>query len=273
MDDNRKRNVLIIMFGIIILLLIFIIYLLISSNYLNNGKSEDYGRLEIVNTADETGKDYGIDETIDNELGENNNIDNDNKNVEVVEKNTNNANNYVVKDNDMSNNFDDDEANNSSVSYSENDVISYFQNNESKINSSSFKEKFKEYFIEIVDFIFYGTEIKGYTFNELTNTGKLKVISAALKIDSYIEEKSPGYKDTIKSTSSRVYTNAKEKLTTLFLDISSSVCKNKGEDCNKAKELFGDIKSTCKIGWSFIKNLLKSGSNKLKEWYEVYSGK
>lgn len=254
MDDYKKRNILIILLGVILLMLIFVIYLLISNNYKNNIE-EDYDRLEIVNAKKE------IDEVDTGEV-----VDDTTEKNEIVDNNTNNGDNNIT-----SNDYQEEDI--KDVSYSENDVISYFESNESEIKSSSFKENFKDYFIEIIDFIFYGTEIKGHTFNELTNTGKLKVISVALKIDNYIEEKTPGYKDTIKGTSSRVYNNAKEKLTTLFLDISSNICKNKEEECDMAKELFSDIKSTCKIGWSFIKGLLKSGSSKLKEWYEVYSGK
>ena len=155
----------------------------------------------------------------------------------------------------------------------EKDVVNYFESNSDEVKNSSFKETFKDYFIEIVDFIFYGTEIKGYTFSDLTNTSKLKIISVALKMDSLIEDKVPGYKESITSTGSKVYSNVKEKLTELFLDISTEICKDRGNDCDKAKEIFSEIKSTCKIGWSFIKGLLKNGSNKLKDWYEIYSGK
>lgn len=270
MADNEKRNILIIMLGVILLLLMFIIYLLISNNYQKN-KNDDYNKLEVVEDNKEDANEEAVGDT-----------SNDNHDVEKV----NIIENNVIEDkskreenkaidgfagNENTNNSIVD--NSSNVVYSEETVVNYFESNEQEIKNSSFKDKFKEYFIEIVDFIFYDTEIKGYTFRELTNIGKLKVISVALKIDSYIEEKSPGYKDNIKSSSNRIYTNVKEKLITLFLDISSNICKDREEDCDNAKELFGDIKSTCKIGWSFIKGLLSSGSGKLKEWYEVYRGK
>ena len=240
-------------------MLVIIIVLLINNNSRNS--DDDYGVLEIVDTNKEA-----IEENSEVEE-KNDSSGTDNIVVEV------NENNNIVDNTIENSNYEEENSIDGSAFYDENDVVSYIESNEKDIKNNSFKDKFKEYFIEIVDFIFYGTEIKGHTFNELTNTGKLKVISAALKIDSYIEEKSPGYKDTIKSTSSRVYNNTKEKLTTLFFDISSNVCKDKEEDCNNAKELFSEIKSTCKIGWSFIKELLKNGGNKLKDWYEIYSGK
>ena len=49
--------------------------------------------------------------------------------------------------------------------------------------------------------------------------------------------------------------------------------KNMLKTCNKAKDIFSDIKDNCKIGWSFIKKLASDGGNKLKDWYEIYSGK
>lgn len=158
--------------------------------------------------------------------------------------------------------------------YNEEDVISYFENMENDtLKSDSFKEKFKEYFITIVDFIFYDKEIKGYTFDELSGTAKAKIISVALKIDSKIEEYVPNYKENISNTSSKIYTDVKEKMVTMYFDISTDICKNNEEQCDKVKEIFGGIKDTCKIGWEFIKGLFSGGITKVREWYEIYSGK
>ena len=107
----------------------------------------------------------------------------------------------------------------------------------------------------------------------MSTSAKLKIISIALKIDSKIEEHIPGYKETISSNGSKIYNNVKERLVTLYLDISTEICKNHENGCNIAKEIFKDIKDNCKIGWNFIKNLLSSGTSRLKDWYEIYSGK
>ena len=107
----------------------------------------------------------------------------------------------------------------------------------------------------------------------MSSTAKLKIIRIALKIDNKIEEYIPGYKETISSNGSKIYNNVKEKLVTLYLDISTEICKNYENGCNTAKEIFKDVKDNCKIGWDFIKKLVSSGTSKLKEWYEVYSGK
>ena len=131
----------------------------------------------------------------------------------------------------------------------------------------------REFFIKMVDFIFYDKEIKGYTFSELSDNTKIKVIALALKIDSKIEEYIPGYKKSISSNGNKIYTDVKDRLVSSYLDLSVKICSNNEEGCNKAKDIFSDIKDNCKIGWSFIKKLASDGGNKLKDWYEIYSGK
>lgn len=202
-----------------------------------------------------------------NENNEENNTENNTKN-ESKEDNDPNSNDVNIKDNS------DDNYNDSVTS--EEDVVNYFEKKYDEVNNNSWndvKDKAKEYFITIVDFIFYDGKIKGHTFNDLSSTAKLKIISIALKIDNKIEEYIPGYKETISSNGSKIYNNVKEKLVTLYLDISVEICKNHENGCNTAKEIFKDIKDNCRIGWDFVKKLVSSGTSKLKDWYEVYSGK
>ena len=219
--------------------------------------------LIIKNKTDKMEK-FGIN---NNENNEENNTENNTKN-ESKEDNDQNSNDVNIKDNS------DDNYNDSVTS--EEDVVNYFEKKYDEVNNNSWddvKDKAKEYFITIVDFIFYDGKIKGHTFNDLSSTAKLKIISIALKIDNKIEEYIPGYKETISSNGIKIYNNVKEKLVTLYLDISTEICKNHENGCNTAKEIFKDVKDNCKIGWDFIKKLVSSGTSKLKEWYEVYSGK
>lgn len=210
-------------------------------------------------------------ETI-NELRPNNDV-----NVRSASKATvNNGVSNKSDDKDEDKNIDSQDNNDSSEDIkNENDVVQYFESNYNDINSNkvSIKDKAKEYFIDIVDFIFYDKEIKGYTFSELSDNAKIKVIALALKIDSKIEEYVPGYKNSISSNGNKIYTDVKERLVSSYLDLSVKICSNNEEGCNKVKDIFSDIKDSCKIGWSFIKKLVSDGGNKLKDWYEIYSGK
>ena len=155
--------------------------------------------------------------------------------------------------------------------YTENDVIEYFQTASNNLdqqndqNNSSFVDKAKNAFTTVVDFIFYGKEINGYTFNELTTSAKMKIIEIALKIDSKINEYFPNYKESIKAG----YENIKGKLAYAYLEITSSLCEAVGTDtCEQAKEDFNNMKRSFSFTFDLIKELAKSGASKVKEFYE-----
>ena len=242
---NKKRILILIIF-------VCILFITILSFFLIKNKSDKMEKFEIS----------------DSEKSENNNSENVNDGTESSSDGNSNVN---KENNNKNTDLDSDNNSDNNVS-SEEDVVSYFEKNYNEIDSTNWdniKDKAKGYFITIVDFIFYNGEIKGRTFNELSTSAKLKIISIALKIDNKIEKYVPGYKETL----SDKYNNVKEKLVTLYLDLSVDICKNHEDGCNTAKEIFKDIKDSCKIGWDFIKGLLSAGTSKLKDWYEIYSGK
>lgn len=162
---------------------------------------------------------------------------------------------------------------NQEVVRNERDVISYFESKSTMLaeNSNqedySLREKVRDSFITIVDFIFYDKEIKGYTFKELTNTAKLQVIKLALTIDHKIDSYFPDYKEVIKDK----YTSFKGKLAVKYLEFTSYLCETVGENtCNQAKEDFNTMKESFGFTWQFIKELATSGSNKVKDFYESW---
>lgn len=153
---------------------------------------------------------------------------------------------------------------------SENDVVNYFNNLSNSISSrkseddTTLREKIKTGFVTVVDFIFYDGEIKGYKFSELTDTAKLKILEIATAIDSKIDEYFPNYKDTIKDK----YTDLKGKLAVKYLEYTAKICETVGEEtCNEAKEGFNNLKEKFGIAWEFTKELFKSGTSKLSEFY------
>lgn len=127
----------------------------------------------------------------------------------------------------------------------------------------------KENFIKIVDFIFYDRDINGYYFKDLTNGAKLKVIYYATMLDNLIDKEFPSYKENL----SEKYNNTKAKLVKLYLEKSSEYCKNNENVCRQAKSDFAVLKKSLNITFDFIKGLCQDGTQKLKEWYEIYSGK
>lgn len=137
----------------------------------------------------------------------------------------------------------------------------------------------KNTFITLTDFIFYKGEIKGKTFNELTTSTKESIISLYEKIDSKIEEKFPGYKETIKETSTSTYNNIKAKLTTLKNDLSTSYKQEIGEDNYiEQEELFDDSLNIMKDSFEPVINTIVEKSKEIYEdtkekadsWYQEW---
>jgi hypothetical protein len=155
-------------------------------------------------------------------------------------------------------------------------VVNYVESIKTKLDNYSTNENnkktAKEYFCGIVDFIFYGGEIKGHTFNELSSSAKAKVIYYALIIDSKIDEKFPGYKDTL----SDKYSDIKAKLVGKYISICEYVKTNEPELyenlCNDLKLL----KKSVGLTWDLVSSAFKYvGGNIVslaKEWYENFRG-
>lgn len=197
----------------------------------------------------------------------------DNINNNITDKITNNStnNNESNNQNTINNNNDNNITN---EPFNETAVVTYFENLnynlENYSQDKSLGESIKSGFVSIVDFLFYDGEIKGITFDELSTTTKLKVLELALSIDQKIDKHFPGYKETISTTSSNIYTNVKAKVIESYLDITTKVCINHSETCNAAKDGLSDLKSSFSLTWSFIKEISGVGLSKLKAWYEVW---
>lgn len=200
--------------------------------------------------------------------------------IELLNRKENSVDVSMEEDENVSednvNNIDNNETedkNNNVVTYSENDVVSYFDKElvdiSSYSNDSGYKEKAKAIFIDIVDFLFYDKEIKGYTFKELTNSAKLKILDIAFKIDDKINDMFPEYKAEL----SEKYNDSKSMIVTKYLEITADICSNNDEYCDTAKEVWATIKEKANISWSTIKKYASGGLSNLKEWYQVYSGK
>jgi len=163
-----------------------------------------------------------------------------------------------------------DNNNNQVTKYSDKDIINYFENLKNKItnynNEHDISQEIKQKFVTCIDFLFYDKAIGGKTFKELTNETKIKVLELTLYIDSKIDTVFPGYKDSI----SQSYQNIKNKVITLYLDVTTDICTNNQELCNTAKEGFQNLKENFGITWDLIKDLAGTGISKLKDWYEIW---
>ena len=183
------------------------------------------------------------------------------------------ANNQeVIKESEppMTSSFKEDISSpNALVTSSEETIINYFENKkgETIINSSSLasaKEKAKNIFFDIIDFIFFDKQINGVTFSSLSLEAKAKVMTIALNIDSTIMKKYPNYKENVSTAYQSVIETLKE-------DLANT--KNKLEEII-GEEKYAKLEDTNEKVKEGATNLLEKAKDftseklaDLKEWY------
>ena len=166
----------------------------------------------------------------------------------------------------------------------EKEIVGYFEELEHEVttyinqdNFEQMKEKIKKIAITGIDFIFYGTEIKGITFEELTTETKEKIMNIVASIDGKIEGKIPGYKDTIKDKFGQGYSYVTGKLSEGIDYIDNKLEQKYGQDYQDAKDKANEIKDDVKEEASDIFNKVSEevseGWSKIKKWYEDKTGK
>ena len=143
-----------------------------------------------------------------------------------------------------------------------NALASEYDSVSKKVGSVDFKESSKNLFIKVVDFIFYGTEINGVHFKDLTMKSKMTVIKYALLLDSKINSYFPDYKQEL----GEKYNLIKDKLISEYMNSLAYVCSKNKNEC--------DLKGKISITWSNLKGAFKNGADKtktsLEEWYKIF---
>lgn len=160
-----------------------------------------------------------------------------------------------------------------------NDTVLYFESVENEIteaitnNDNDLSSKVKEKFVLLVDFIFYGTEINGITFDELTEDTKQKLIDIVNRIDIKIESKVPGYKETISTGAKESYDYLASKLKQGITYLEEKAEEKIGtEKYEEIKDNIGNSVDKVKDSGSKIvdksKAVLDTAKSKIKNWYE-----
>ena len=151
------------------------------------------------------------------------------------------------------------------------EIVNFVEKIETEIlteeNINKVLQTAKTSFITITDFIFYGTEINGHTFEELTEEAKAQIITIAMEIDATLENIRPGYKDEIKLGVS----NFIDKATVKYLEVSDKICTQMGQAaCNQAKKDLEVMKESFGLTVDLAKVLTQKGLDSLKSWYEIF---
>ncbi|MBQ2408441.1 MAG: hypothetical protein II309_03310 [Bacilli bacterium] len=203
--------------------------------------------------------------------------------VEMNEQKTNAVYEEVIYDNMQEVNVDNKE--NDEVLQKEEDVVftsneqkeeyivDYFENAENKIDQilqsdsvKTIKTESKEVFVTLVDFLFYNGEIKGITYNELSDETKIKLLEITNNVDTKIEAKVPGYKDTIKDSAGKTYKYVSEKITDGKDYLEQKIISEIGEE--KYNNIINDVKTGTDNAINYSKDIYETSKQKLKKWYE-----
>lgn len=152
-------------------------------------------------------------------------------------------------------------------------IVDYFQKAETKIDQilasesvSTIKSESKEIFVTLVDFLFYDGEIKGVTYDELSDETKVKLLEIANNIDTKIEARIPGYKETIKDGAGKTYSYVSEKIIDGKNLLEQKIIAEIGEE--KYNDIINDVKTGTNNAINYSKEVYETGKQKLKKWYE-----
>ena len=250
---------------------------------LNINKKEVYTRVDMVASTESNNSNNEI-EVIGDEI--------DIKEEQVISDNSSSENNFMdnISNNDstsskntQSNNSTNNNTNTSeTITYSSNDevVINSLESSLTKINNgstsdSSFSDSAKGVFVSIVDFLFYDGEINGVTFDELTDSGKQKVLEIASKVDSAIETKIPGYKETISDTASKAFNKASEIIKSGANSLNNFAREKLGEEnyqsiIDAKDELVYYTKNAINFLGDVGGKVFNSVKDKLDSWYQDF---
>ena len=263
---------------------------------LNINKKEVYTKVDMIASNSDVNNNNEIEVIgdtikIEEEQVNNNTSDNSNDNIDYNVTSSNNAssvsnsttNNNSSKNTQSNSSNKNDVSNNTEVNtYSSNDeiVINSLESSLTKINNgstsdSSFSDSAKGVFVSIVDFLFYDGEINGVTFDELTDSGKQKVLEIASKVDNAIESKIPGYKETISDTASKAFNKASEVIKSGANNLNNFAREKLGEEnyqsiIDAKDELVYYTKNAINFLGDVGGKVFNSVKDKLDSWYQDF---
>ena len=262
---------------------------------LNINKKEVYTKVDMVASNSDVNNNNKIEVIgdtikIEEEQVNNNTSDNSNDNIDYNVTSSNNAssvsnsttNNSSKNTQSNSSNKNDVTSNTETNTYSSNDeiVINSLESSLTKINNgstsdSSFSDSAKGVLVSIVDFLFYDGEINGVTFDELTDSGKQKVLEIASKVDNAIESKIPGYKETISDTASSAFNKASEVIKSGANNLNNFAKEKLGEEnyqsiIDAKDELVYYTKNAINFLGDVGGKVFNSVKDKLDSWYQDF---
>jgi hypothetical protein len=161
------------------------------------------------------------------------------------------------------------------------EVINYFNEKESEINQLLSQEnveqglsKIGDYIATMIGFIWYGEEINGVTYNQLSNEAKDTVLNIYYRVDAKIENKIPNYKEKIKDKYQIVSNFIKDKYDDLKYSTDEWLKeKLSDEEYQKYTESVDIFKEQTKESIDDVNELKDKAVEKVDEWYQKKKSK
>ena len=143
-----------------------------------------------------------------------------------------------------------------------------------KENFDAVKDKTIDSLITLTDFIFYGTEIKGVTFDQLKDETKQIIVDSFLEVDELIMLKFPDYKEVFTDKAGYAYDTILNKIIDLKNKGKEKIVSKIGEEkydeylekYNRVKEEYDEVMDNTKEDVEEVKQ-------HIKKWYENKTGK
>lgn len=172
-------------------------------------------------------------------------------NTSSITNNTSETDSTVEQENDTSNEFNYFES-------EKQEVINLIDENK----LDQLKERGKELFTTAVDFLFYGDEYKGYTFDELTDKAKEITFDNIKIIDGLIMSVIPNYKESLEEK----YNIVKDFTSESYQNVLNYIRETIGDDAyNAITDTKNEVKDTVT---SFAEETGDKIKVNVKSWYE-----
>ncbi len=156
---------------------------------------------------------------------------------------------------------------------SENSVlekIDNITNNSLEVLKDSYEigmEKTKETFITVVDFIYYGTEINGYTYDELSEDAKTKCLEMLISFDAEIMKLYPDYKEDFSQVSEAVKETSSSLLDKGINGLNEFIEENLSEETNEKIDNYVEIYNNA-IDSGLVTDTYENVKDNIQSWYE-----
>ncbi len=148
----------------------------------------------------------------------------------------------------------------------EQDVVDYFEQLEVEINETYEKsgsqvlETLQEKCAHFILFMSNEEEIKGYTWSELTDETKTKIVTIFLRVDEKMTQKYPEYTEKIKQYSKKASAFITDTYQELKGKSSSYIDEKISEEDQK------EIKDAFQEGYEDLKDSFDNTKEKIKSW-------